>query len=193
MRRFRCQGEPLCIPYRGLRWYAGFPYGNPRMTPRAGCAYEAPAPRLSFSCVKKKDGGERKSLRGTIRRAWGDTPHWKNVAAPRSSSPHRGNKTLLKPLCRCGLRSPTREIQTFSARVAAGAPANAHAAAAFCFLPAPPRACVTTRTEKSGDQLPRGSAAQGEQRDKGGRSALAGLAGLGRRAHTEIRKLAATL
>ena len=52
---------------------------------------------------------------------------------------------------------------------------------------------MTTRTEKLGDQLPRGSAAQGEQRDKGGRSALAGLAGLGRRAHTEIRKLAATL
>ncbi len=23
----------MCIPYRGLRWYAGFPYGNPRMTP----------------------------------------------------------------------------------------------------------------------------------------------------------------
>ena len=98
-----------------------------------------------------------------------------------------------QPLCRCGLRSPAREIQTFSARVAAGAPANAHAAAAFCFLPAPPRACVTTRTEKSGDQLPRGSAAWGEEGDKGGRSALAGLAGLGRRAHTEIRKLAATL
>ena len=136
-------------------------------TPYPYCVCEPPAPRLSFSCVKKKDGGERKSLRGTIRRAWGDTPHWKNVAAPRSSSPHRGNKTLLKPLCRCGLRSPAREIQTFSARVAIGTPASCRGSP-FCFLPAPPRACVTTRTEKSGDQLPRGSAAQGEQRDKGG-------------------------
>ena len=122
------------------------------------CACKPPAPLLSFSCVKKKEGGERKSLEGTIRRAWGDTPHWKNVAAPRSSSPHRGNKTLLKPLCRCGLRSPAREIETFSARVAIGTPASCRGSP-FCFLPAPPRACVTTRTEKSGDQLPRGSAA----------------------------------
>ncbi len=114
---------------------------------------------------------------------WGDTPHWKNVAAPRSSSPHRGNKTLLKPLCRCGLRSPAREIETFSARVAGGTPASCRGSP-FCFLPAPPRACVTTRTEKLGDQLPRGSAAWGEEGDKGGCSAPAGLVGLNRRAHT---------
>ena len=56
-------------------------------TPYSSRGCEPPAPLLSFSCVKKKDGGERKSLRGTIRRAWGDTPHWKNVAAPRSTSP----------------------------------------------------------------------------------------------------------
>ena len=31
-------------------------------TPRPFRANVAPAPRLSFSCVKKKDGGERKSL-----------------------------------------------------------------------------------------------------------------------------------
>ena len=52
----------------GLRWYAGFPYGKPSTTPRSYCADAAPAPPLSFSCVKKKDGGERKSLGGTIRR-----------------------------------------------------------------------------------------------------------------------------
>ena len=92
-----------------------------------------------------------------------------------------------KPLCRCGLRSPAREIQTFSARLAIGTPASCRGSP-FCFLPAPPRACVTTRTEKSGDQLPRGSAAWGEEGDKGVRSAPAGLAGLGRRAHTGIRR-----
>ena len=88
------------------------------------CACKPPAPLLSFSCVKKKDGGERKSLRGTIRRAWGDTPHWKNVAAPRSSSPHRGNKTLLKPLCRCGLRPFIKGIEFYNACVPAGTPAS---------------------------------------------------------------------
>ena len=31
-------------------------------------AVSRPAPHLSFSCVKKKDGGERKSLGKTIRR-----------------------------------------------------------------------------------------------------------------------------
>ena len=156
-------------------------------TPRAVRACEPPAPHLSFSCVKKKDGGERKSLMQPFRRAWGDTPHWKNVAAPRSSSPHRGNKTLLKPLCRCGLRSPAREIETFSARVAGGTPASCRGSP-FCFLPSPPRRCVTTRTEKLGDQLPRGSAAWEEEGDKGGRSAPAGLVGLNRRAHTGIRR-----
>ena len=158
------------------------------MTPRADCANVAPAPHLSFSCVKKKDGGERKSLMQPFRRAWGDTPHWKNVAAPRSSSPHRGNKTLLKPLCRCGLRPFIRKTETYNACGPAGTPANNHADAAFCFLPAPPRSCVTTRSEKSGDQLPRGCAAWGEEGDKGGRSAPAGLVGLGRRAHTGIRR-----
>ena len=38
------------------------------MTPWPYAANVAPAPHLSFSCVKKKDGGERKSLGGTIRR-----------------------------------------------------------------------------------------------------------------------------
>ena len=63
-----------------------------------------------------------------------------------------------RALCRCGLRPLTRKIETFSARVATGTPASCRGSP-FCFLPAPPRACVTTRTEKLGDQLPRGSAA----------------------------------
>ena len=54
LRRFRCQS--LCVCPIGLS------VGMRGITPRAGCACEAPAPRLSFSCVKKKDGGERKSL-----------------------------------------------------------------------------------------------------------------------------------
>ena len=52
----------------------GYYVGMRGMTPRADCANVAPAPHLSFSCVKKKDGGERKSLGGTIRRAWGGYP-----------------------------------------------------------------------------------------------------------------------
>ena len=120
----------------------------------------------SFFFVREKE------RRGRKKKPTGTFPAW---GIPLSAS--------RQPLCRCGLRSPAREIQTFSARVAIGTPASCRGSP-FCFLPAPPRACVTTRTEKSGDQLPRGSAAQGEQRDKGGRSAPAGLAGLGRRAHT---------
>ena len=61
-------------------------------------------------------------------------------------------------LARCGLRPFTRKIETFSACGPAGTPASCRGSP-FCFLPAPPCACVTTRTEKSGDQLPRGSAA----------------------------------
>ena len=50
----------------------GYYVGMRGMTPRADCANVAPAPHLSFSCVKKKDGGERKSLGGTIRRREAD-------------------------------------------------------------------------------------------------------------------------
>ena len=131
----------------------GYYVGMRGMTPRADCANVAPAPHLSFSCVKKKDGGERKSLMQPFRRAWGDTPHWKNVAAPRSSSPHRGNKTLLKPLCRCGLRPFIKGIETFKACVAASTPASCRGSP-FCFLPAPPRLCVTTCCESRATNSP---------------------------------------
>ena len=53
-------------------------------------------------------------------------------------------------------------------------------------LAATPASSVRNHTlRKLGDQLPWGCAAGGEQGDKGGRSASAGLAGLGRRAHTD--------
>ena len=42
------------------------------MTPRPYCASAAPAPHLSFSCVKKKDGEERKSLLVPFRRGEAD-------------------------------------------------------------------------------------------------------------------------
>ena len=131
----------------------GYYVGMRGMTPRADCANVAPAPHLSFSCVKKKDGGERKSLMQPFRRAWGDTPHWKNVAAPRSSSPHRGNKTLLKPLCRCGLRPFIKGIETFKACVATSTPASCRGSP-FCFLPAPPCLCVTTCCESRATNSP---------------------------------------
>ncbi len=136
-------------------------------TPRAGYGCEPPrTPSFFFVREKERRGRKKKP--------------WENH--PAGGGPLPASR---QPLCRCGLRSPAREIKTFNARVAGGTPASCRSSP-FCFLPAPPRTCVTTRTEKSGDQLPRGSAAQGEQKDKGGRSALAGLAGLGRRAHTRI-------
>ena len=46
----------------GLKALSGFGVGMRGSTPRPFRANVAPAPRLSFSCVKKKDGGERKSL-----------------------------------------------------------------------------------------------------------------------------------
>ena len=133
--------------------------------PRAGYGCEPPRTPSFFFVREKERRGRKKKPTGTF---------------PAGGDPLSASR---QPLCRCGLRSPAREIKTFNARVAGGTPASCRSSP-FCFLPAPPRTCVTTRTEKSGDQLPRGSAAQGEQKDKGGRSALAGLAGLGRRAHT---------
>ena len=159
--------EGRVMYYRGWYWFAGH---DPASLNRQ-CGARTP----SFFFVREKERRGRKKK-------------------PRGNHPAGGDplSASRQPLCRCGLRPPARKIQTFSARVAIGTPTSCRGSP-FCFLPAPPRACVTTRTEQSGDHLPRGSAAQGEQRDKGGRSALAGLAGLGRRAHTEIRKLAATL
>ena len=93
-----------------------------------------------------------------------------------------------QPLCRCGLRSPAREIQTFSARVAIGTPANNHAAARSAFYqprlaPASPHAPKSRATNSPGAPLHKEN-----KETKGDRSALAGLAGLGRRAHTGIRR-----
>ena len=136
----------------------GYYVGMRGMTPRADCANVAPAPHLSFSCVKKKDGGERKSLMQPFRRAWGDTPHWKNVAAPRSSSPHRGNKTLLKPLCRCGLRPFIKGIETFKACVAASTPASCRGSSVLAsyqprLVPVSPHAPKSRATNSPGDAL----------------------------------------
>ena len=136
------------------------------MTPLADYGCEPPR-TPSFFFVREKERRGRKKKPYAIHPAWGD-----------------GLSASQQPLCRCGLRAPTRKIEAFRPRAAAGTPANNHADAAFCLLPAPPRACVTTRSEKSGDQLPWGCTARGEQKDKGGCSVPAGLVGLGRRAHT---------
>ena len=66
-------------------------------TPYPYCVCEPPAPRLSFSCVKKKDGGERKSL---IEPAGGGRPTlWLAASAVslRASTRHRRNKTFCRP------------------------------------------------------------------------------------------------
>ena len=89
------------------------------------CACKPPAPLLSFSYVKKK--GEKEKALCTF---------------PAGRGRHCASR---RALCRCGLWPSAREIKPFRHCVAAGAPANAHAAAAFCFLPAPPRLCVATR------------------------------------------------
>ena len=136
----------------------GYYVGMRGMTPRADCANVAPAPHLSFSCVKKKDGGERKSLMQPFRRAWGDTPHWKNVAAPRSSFPHRGNKTLLKPLCRCGLRPFIKGIEIYNACVPAGTPASCRGSSVLAsyqprLVPVSPHAPKSRATNSPGAPL----------------------------------------
>ena len=133
--------------------------------PRAGCACEAPR-TPSFFFVREKERWGRK------KKPWGNHPAG---GGPLSAS--------RQPLCRCGLRPFIKGMKTYNACVPTGTPASCRGSP-FCFLPAPPRACVTTRTEKLGDQLPRGSAAWGEEGDKGGCSAPAGLVGLNRRAHT---------
>ena len=46
-----------------------------------------------------------------------------------------------------GFRPPTVKIEPFRTSVAASMPANAHAVAAYCLLPAPPRWCVATCCE----------------------------------------------
>ena len=89
---------------------------------------------------------------------WGDTPHWKNVAAPRSSSPHRGNKTLLKPLCRCGLRPVIKGIETFKACVAASTPASCRGSSVLAsyqprLVPVSPHAPKSRATNSPGDAL----------------------------------------
>ena len=144
----------------------GYCVGMRGMTPRAGCACEAPRTPSFFFVREKERRGRKKKPYGTF---------------PAGGGPLFASR---QPLCRCGLRPLTRKTEPFNACVAAGTPANNHAAARSACLPAPPRVCVTTRTEKSGDQLPRGCAAWGEEGDKGGCSTPAGLVGLGRRAHT---------
>ena len=145
----------------------GYCVGMRGMTPRAGCACEAPRTPSFFFVREKERRGRKKKPYGTF---------------PAGGGPLFASR---QPLCRCGLRPLTRKTEPFNACGPAGTPASCRGSP-FCFLPAPPCACVTTRTEKSGDQLPRGSAAEGEPRDKGGCSASAGLVGLGRRAHTGI-------
>ena len=108
---------------------SGLSEGMRGSTPRSYCANVAPAPLLSFSCVKKKEGGERKSLMISIRRGEAD------VVA-------RGRRCVA-----AGFRPPTVKIEPFRTSVAASMPANAHAVAAYCLLPAPPRWCVATCCE----------------------------------------------
>ena len=152
----------LAMSYRVQRWYAGY--------------YPALLSRLSRARTPSFFFVREKERRGRKKKPWENHPAGGGPLA-----------TSQQPLCRCGLRPLIRKIETFSACGPAGTPASCRGSP-FCFLPAPPRSCVTTRSEKSGDQLPRGCAAWGEEGDKGGRSAPAGLVGLGRRAHTGIRR-----
>ena len=139
----------------------------------------------SFFFVREKERrGRKKKPYATFPAGVGGYPPLEERGCAPFFVPHRGNKTLLKPLCRCGLRSPAREIQTFSARVAIGTPANNHAAARSAFYqprlaPASPHAPKSRATNSPGAPLHKEN-----KETKGDRSALAGLAGLGRRAHT---------
>ena len=75
----------------------GLSVGMRGTTPWAVRGCEPPAPHLSFSCVKKKDGGERKSL---IEPAGGGRPTlWLAASAVslRASTRHRRNKTFCRP------------------------------------------------------------------------------------------------
>ena len=110
----------LAMSYRVQRWYAGY---YPALLSRLSRARTP-----SFFFVREKERrGRKKKPTGTF---------------PAGGGRHCASR---RALCRCGLWPSAREIKPFRHCVAAGAPANAHAAAAFCFLPAPPRLCVATR------------------------------------------------
>ena len=112
---------------RSLLRPIGLHAGMRGTTPRADCACEAPRTPSFFFVREKERRGRKKKPYATFPAGGGPLP------------------ASRRALCRCGLWPSAREIKPFRHCVAAGAPANAHAAAAFCFLPAPPRLCVATR------------------------------------------------
>ena len=123
----------LAMSYRVQRWYAGY--------------YPALLSRLSRARTPSFFFVREKERRGRKKKPTGTFPAW---GIPLSAS--------RQPLCRCGLRSPAREIQTFSARVAIGTPANNHAAARSAFYqprlaPASPHAPKSRATNSPGAPL----------------------------------------
>ena len=96
-------------------------------TPRPYATNVAPAPHLSFSCVKKKDGGERKSLGGTIRRGKTHSPPRNNPCVAAGFDLPQGKYKLLalvSPLVRPLM--PTRQQRSAFYRPRL-APASPHA------------------------------------------------------------------
>ena len=125
---------------RSLLRPIGLHAGMRGTTPRADCACEAPRTPSFFFVREKERRGRKKKPRGNH---------------PAEGGPLSASR---QPLCRCGLRSPAREIQTFSARVAIGTPANNHAAARSAFYqprlaPASPHAPKSRATNSPGAPL----------------------------------------
>ena len=132
------------------------------------CTRVAPAPLLSFSCVKKKEGGERKSLgepsgggRLTLRLAVG-------TVSLRASTRHRRNETFCRPA------SPqVRPLMPMRWQCSA------------CCRPR--LVCASPRVAEVGRPTVLGLDCVGGWTDSGGCSESAGLSVFRRRAHTGIR------
>ena len=76
---------------------SGLSEGMRGSTPYSYCACEPPAPRLSFSCVKKKDGGERKSLMVPFRRGEAHSLPRGNPCVAAGFGPLQEKQNLLTP------------------------------------------------------------------------------------------------
>ena len=120
---------------RSLLRPIGLHAGMRGTTPRADCACEAPRTPSFFFVREKERWGRKKKPTGTFPAGGGPLP------------------ASRRALCRCGLRPFIKGIKTFSARVAGGTPASCRGSP-FCFLPAPPRLCVTTCCESRATNSP---------------------------------------
>ena len=135
----------------------------------ASLCHQCRARTPSFFFVREKERwGRKKKPYRTIRRGEAD------VVA-------RGRRCVA-----AGFRPPTVKIEPFRTSVAASMPANAHAVAAYCLLPAPPRLCVATCCG-SGASDCLGAGLRGRMDGFGGCSESTGLSVFRRRDHTGIR------